>query len=113
MVKLALALLLAAPVLSAGTAAALTVTDLGAAVQLSSPEITVTVQKSPVAVSASDGAGTFLAEAPAGSAGALSYFRGASQYHVVQATDFSRTGDRVDFTCTTDEGPAATVSVEF
>jgi alpha-D-xyloside xylohydrolase len=95
-------------------AGALIVTDLGSSVQLATPELTVTVDKAPFRLSVADaGATTILEEAPGAPNASLAYFRGASEFRVTQVNAYLQSGDRVDFTCGTSEGPTATVAVRF
>ncbi|MGH7785486.1 MAG: TIM-barrel domain-containing protein [Candidatus Binatia bacterium] len=110
------ALLTAAALLAATGAPATTLvdTDLGATVTLVTPELTVTVQKSPFAITVDDAGGTLLAEAPGVAQGALAYWRGPTQYLVTQTTAAPlRSGDRVSFDVETSEGLNAAVSIEF
>jgi alpha-D-xyloside xylohydrolase len=88
----------------------------GSTVTLQSSELTVTVHRSPFSIAIADRRGTLLAEAGGADAGALTYWRGENQYHVVDATaPVRRDGDRATFDVETSEGAGtnASVSVEL
>lgn len=94
-------------------AAAVTVTDSPATVQLATPELTVTVQKAPFALTAADAAGTLLQQATDAGGGSLVYTRGGTTYRIGATTGFTAAGARVTFGCITSEGTPAAVAVEF
>ena len=114
---LVLTALLAAALARSAHATTLTDSDLGTAVELETPELRVTVQKSPFHIAVETaGASPLLDEAPDVAQGSLAYFRGPTEYRVTQLGDpYTRVGDRVEFDVETTEGVGfdATVAIEF
>jgi alpha-D-xyloside xylohydrolase len=97
----------------AASAHGLTVTDRPDEVRIASAELTVTVRKTPFALAVGDGSATLLQQAAGSAAGSLTYTRGGAVHRVVDVTGVSAAGPRVSLTCSTSEGPGATVTIEF